>query len=124
MTQAFQGVTLILRRNLRDQGIYGLDFLLEPQTILEISKILNSEVCKKKSIVFKLAAVLNFFKTDLNGDDTTVQPVFCSNNIYLNSVTEFVTEDVLKASLPTIKERFDDFVSKGSGKKIFFTLSI
>lgn len=75
---------------------------------------------QKKSIVFKLAAVLNFFKTDLNGDDTTVQPVFCSNNIYLNSVTEFVTEDILKASLPTIKERFDDFVSKGSGKKIFF----
>ena len=76
---------------------------------------------QKKSIVFKLAAVLNFFKTDLNGDDTTVQPVFCSNNIYLNSVTEFVTEDVLKASLPTIKERFDDFVSKGSGKKYFLS---
>ena len=120
MTQAFQGTTLILRRNLRDQGIYGLDFLLEPQTISEISKILNSEVSKKNSIVFKLAAVLNFFKTDLNGDDTTVQPVFCSNNIYLNSVTEFVTEDILKASLPTIKERFDDFVSKGSGKEILF----
>ena len=50
MTQAFQGVTLILRRNLRDQGIYGLDFLLEPQTILEISKILNSEVCKKNQL--------------------------------------------------------------------------
>ena len=66
--------------------------------------------------------MLNFFKTDLNGDDTTVQPVFCSNNVYLNSVTEFVTEDVLKASLPTIKERFDDFVSKGSGKEIFLPL--
>ena len=76
---------------------------------------------QKKSIVFKLAAVLNFFKTDLNGDDTTVQPVFCSNNIYLNSVTEFVTEDVLKASLPTIKDCFDDFVSKRSGKKYFLS---
>ena len=74
---------------------------------------------QKNSIVFKLAAVLNFFKTDLNGDDTTVQPVFCSNNIYLNSVTEFVSEDVITASLPTIKERFDNFVSKGIGKESF-----
>ena len=124
MTQAFQGTTLILRKKLENQGIYDLDFILYHETELEVSKILNSEVCKKNAIIFKLAAVLNFFKTDLNGEDTIVQPCFCSSNIYLNNVTDFRTEDILKSSLSTIKVRFDDFVSKGSGKCYFIYIYI
>ena len=116
LTQAFHGTTMVLRKQLSSQGLYGLEFIVAVETISEISLILNSEICKKNAIIFKIAVVLKFFKTDLNGVETTLQPVFCSANVYLNNVSEFSTDQILKDSLPTIKSRFDDFISRGSGK--------
>ena len=116
LTQAFHGATMVLRKQLSNQGLYGLEEIVTQETIDEVSLILNSEVCKKNSIIFKLAVILNFFKVDLNGVETSVQPVFCSNNVYLNNVSSFETKLILDDSLPTIKNRFDDFISKGSGK--------
>ena len=107
---------MVLRKQLSNQGLYGLEEIVTQETIDEVSLILNSEVCKKNSIIFKLAVILNFFKVDLNGVETSVQPVFCSNNVYLNNVSSFETKLILDDSLPTIKNRFDDFISKGSGK--------
>ena len=116
LTQAFQGATLVLRKKLEGQGLYGLEFITTPECVSEVSLILNSEICKKKSIIFKLAVVLNFYKIDLNGVETEVQPVFCSNNVYLNSASTFVSHRILEDSLTTMKSRFDDFIGKGSGK--------
>lgn len=42
--------------------------------------------------------------------------MFCSNNVYLNSASTFVSHRILEDSLTTMKSRFDDFIGKGSGK--------
>lgn len=106
---------MILTKQLGNQGLHGLEFVVARETISEISLILNSEVSKKSAVILNLAVVLKFFKTDLNGEETTVQPVFCSTNFHLNNVNDFNTELILKDSLSTITVRFDDFISKGSG---------
>ena len=103
-------------KKLEGQGLYGLEFITTPECVSEVSLILNSEICKKKSIIFKLAVVLNFYKIDLKGVETEVQPVVGSNNVYLNSASTFVSHRILEDSLTTMKSRFDDFIGKGSGK--------
>ena len=47
LTQAFHGSTMVLRKQLSSQGLYGLEFIVALETISEISLILNSEICKK-----------------------------------------------------------------------------
>ena len=47
LTQAFQGITLVLRKHLAEQGLVGLDFITFPSTLNEICLILRSEVCKQ-----------------------------------------------------------------------------
>ena len=121
MTQAFQGTTLVLRKQLENEGLEGLDFICSPSSTSKISLILRSEVCQKNAINFKVAIVLNFFKTDLNGESTSVQPVFTSSNVYLNNVSEVDVEAILSEALSAIKDRFEDFVGKGSGMLVYYT---
>lgn len=44
---AFQGTTLILRKELQSEDLDGLDFICLPASINEIRKIITSEVSKK-----------------------------------------------------------------------------
>ena len=47
LRQAFQGATLVLRKKLEGQGLYGLEFITTPECVSEVSLILNSEIWKK-----------------------------------------------------------------------------
>ena len=107
---------MVLRKNLERDGLSGLDFISSLATVEEVRKIITSYVIEKHAIIFKIAVCLNFFKTDVNGDVTKVTPVFTSNNVYLNTVSSYNTEQILNTFLFNIKQRFDDFISRGSGE--------
>ena len=63
-TQAnvFNRTTLVLRKNLIGDNLMDFNFLTSNETILEIRKILCSEIVSKHSLSFSLALTINFIK--------------------------------------------------------------
>ena len=53
-SHAFNGTTLVLRRDLLEQGLHDFDFISSTDGIEEIKKIINSEVVKRTLYRFRL----------------------------------------------------------------------
>ena len=114
--QAFNRTTLVLRQDLPDEGIGDFDFVTSPDSVSEVTKIINSEIVNKGSIIFTIAITVNFVKVDMDGAiSIKVSPCFRSKERYINNVSNYSVKDTLLAMVLEIIQRFDDFVEKGSG---------
>ena len=69
-SHAFNGTTLVLRRDLLEQGLHDFDFISSIDGIDEIKRIINSEVVKKNALSFSTAVTINFVKYGLDGEIT------------------------------------------------------
>ena len=69
-SHAFNGTTLVLRRDLLEQGLHDFDFISSTDGIEEIKRIINSEVVKKNALSFSTAVTINFVKYGVDGEIT------------------------------------------------------
>ena len=128
-TQAFNNSTLVYRKDLIGQSLENFDFVTSEDCVIEVRRILRSEVVKKHSLIFTIAVTINFIKFDIDGEiKAKCSPCFLSESNYLNNVSEFNVYDLIQSSIFQIQRRYDDFVEKGSGWTIegmkFFDLHI
>ena len=66
--QAFNHTTLVLRKDLLQQGVEHLDIITSVKSVEEVRKILNSEVVKKHALTFSIALTINFIKYGTDGE--------------------------------------------------------
>ena len=57
--QAFNNTTLVLRKELPQQGLNDFNFITPNESINNVQKNLNSEVVKKSAIAFSVAVTIN-----------------------------------------------------------------
>ena len=99
-----------------EQGLHGFDFITSTEGLQEVRRIINSQVVLKSAITFAMAITIKFIKYGVDGSIANqVSPCFLSTNYYLNNVSTYNVKDILHSSALDIKNRFDDFVNKGSG---------
>jgi hypothetical protein len=115
-SHAFNRTTLVLRKDLLEEGLHDFDFVCSPEGIEEIRRIINSEVVKKKALTFSTAVTINFVKYGLDGEITEkASPCFLSKPHYVNNVSNYNIKEILQGSVLEVQRRYDDFVSSGSG---------
>ena len=89
--QAFNRTTLVLRQDLPDEGIGDFDFVTSTNSVSEETKIINSEIVNKGSIIFTIAITVNFVKVDMDGAiSIKVSPCFSSKERYINNVSNYL----------------------------------
>lgn len=78
-SHAFNGTTLVVRRDLLEQSLHDFEFISSTGGIEEIKRIINSEVVKKNALSFSTAVTINFVKYGLDGEITErASPCFLS----------------------------------------------
>ena len=104
-TQAFNNTTLVLRKDLTDQGLGNFDFLISDETIEEVRKILCSEVVKKHVLTFSIALTIDFIKFGTDGEIMArASPCFISGLNYLNNVSNFNGSEKIDSSATQIQK--------------------
>ena len=117
--QAFNNTTLVLRKDLLEEGVENFDFVTSVEAVDEVRKILNSEVIKKHALTFSIALTINFIKYGTDGEiSAKASPCFLSSLNYVNTVSSFNVSELLQSCVLQIQQRYDDFVDKGSGWSI------
>ena len=113
-SQAFNNTTLVLRKDLLNQGVENFDFITSDETVNEVRKILNSEVVKKHALTFSIALTISFIKYGTDGEVIAkASPCFLSKVNYLNCVSRFNVRELIQTCVLQIQKRYDDFVDKG-----------
>ena len=67
-SQAFNNTTLVLRKDLLNQGVENFDFITCDETVNEVRKFFNSEVVKKHALAFSIALTISFIKHGTDGE--------------------------------------------------------
>ena len=76
--QAFNNTTLVLRKDLLNQGVENFDFITSDKTVNEVRKMFNSEIVKKHALTFSIALTISFIKYGTDGEVMAkASPCFC-----------------------------------------------